>query len=136
MCCKSFWKKIIAITIGFLIGVFATNYAHKAIQGNSQLNDDTSLAYETNTYSLKIISMPEPNYTDIARLNKTAGVVRLRVTFSASGQIGNVTVVERLPDGLTQKAIEAAQKIQFEPSLVFGEPVTENKIVEYNFSVY
>ena len=44
--------------------------------------------------------------------------------------------IEGLPDGLTEKAVEAAQKIKFNPDLVFGEPITEIKIVKYRFSIY
>ncbi len=142
MCCKSFWKRIIAFTLGVLIGVFATGLLHEIMQETSLLkgeNDDiggVSLTYRTTTYPLRIISMPEPGYTDAARQNQTVGVVRLRVMFLASGQIGKVTPVEGLPYGLTEKAIEAALNIEFKPLIVFGEPITATKIVEYRFSIY
>ena len=69
------------------------------------------------TQELKIISKPRPGYTDSARLNNIEGTVVLNVTFLASGQIGRVEPLERLPDGLTEQAIAAAKRISFEPAL-------------------
>ena len=122
MCCKSFWKKIVAFTMGLLIGVFASNLFHEIMQKSytSKADEDEiggiSLTYRTNTYPLRIISIPEPSYTDVARQHQIVGTVRLRVIFLASGQIGNVTPVEDLPYGLTEKSVEAALNIKFERS--------------------
>lgn len=66
----------------------------------------------------------------------TEGVVILRVTFLASGKVGEVTLVSGLTDELNQQAIEAARKIKFEPAKKNGVAVTVTKTVEYSFSLY
>ncbi len=85
---------------------------------------------------LEILSQPIPQYTNKARENKTEGVVRLRIAFTASGQIGNITSTNNLPDGLTEQAIAAARQIKFEPATRDGQPTTIVRIVEYNFTIY
>lgn len=82
-----------------------------------------------------ILFKPEPQYTDEARNNHTSGVVRLRAVLSADGQVRNIIPIKRLPDGLTEKAIEAAKQIRFTPASVNGQPVSQFIIVEYNFYV-
>jgi len=85
---------------------------------------------------LRILSKPRPGYTDDARLGSVEGTVVLRVTFLASGQIGSVQTIEGLPDGLTEKAIDAARQITFEPARRNGVPMSVTKNIEYTFSIY
>lgn len=85
---------------------------------------------------LQIISKPKPSYTDVARQNQVMGKVRLRVTFLASGEIGSVSTVSGLQDGLTEQAIAAAKQIRFKPAQAKGVPQTVTKQVEYSFSIY
>lgn len=85
---------------------------------------------------LRIISKPRPSYTDAARQNQVTGVVRLKVTFLASGQIGSISPVSGLSYGLTEQAIAAARQIKFEPQKVNGQPQTVSKTIEYSFSIY
>jgi protein TonB len=88
------------------------------------------------TQALRIISKPRPGYTDSARQNNVQGTVILRVTFLASGQVGSISAVKGLPNGLTEQAIAAARRISFEPKKVdgVGQPVTRQ--IEYTFSIY
>lgn len=88
------------------------------------------------TTPLKILSKPRPNYTDMARIYNISGVVRVRITFLASGQIGSVTPVSKLPFGLTNSAIQAARLLSFEPARKGDQPYSVTKIVEYNFVLY
>ncbi|HXG83376.1 MAG TPA: energy transducer TonB [Pyrinomonadaceae bacterium] len=99
-------------------------------------NSKTSAASNSEKESLQIISKPKPDYTDEARQNQVAGTVRLRVDFLASGQIGNVSSISGLPDGLTEQAITAAKQIKFKPAAKNGKSITATKIVEYNFTIY
>jgi periplasmic protein TonB len=88
------------------------------------------------TQQLRIISKPRPGYTDAARQNNVQGTVILRVTFLASGQVGSISAVKGLPNGLTEQAIAAARRISFEPKKIggVGQPVTRQ--IEYTFSIY
>lgn len=85
---------------------------------------------------LKILSKPRAEYSDMARQHNVQGAVKLRVTFLSSGEIGDITAVSELPDGLTERAIAAAKRIKFEPAQRAGRPVTVTKVVEYSFSIY
>ena len=88
------------------------------------------------TQGLKILSKPRPGYTDAARTANVQGTVILRVTFLASGQIGSVSVVKGLPNGLSEQAIAAAKRIAFEPAKTNGQGQTVTKQIEYSFSIY
>lgn len=88
------------------------------------------------TQAMKITSKPKPSYTDAARTNVVQGTVILRVTFLASGQIGSISPVKGLPNGLTEQAIAAAKSIRFEPAKRDGTGLTVTKQVEYTFSIY
>jgi TonB family protein len=93
-------------------------------------------AAQDDASNIRLLSKPRPTYTDEARQNGTEGTVRLRVTFLSTGEVGTVQAMTSLPDGLTERAIEAAKQIQFEPSRVNGTPVTITKQIEYTFSIY
>jgi len=78
----------------------------------------------------RILTKPKPPYTDEARRNNVQGKVILKVTFLPSGQIGTISTIKGLPNGLTEQAIAAARSIKFET----GKAVT--KSIEYNFTMY
>jgi hypothetical protein len=79
----------------------------------------------------KILKQPRAKYTNIARKYNIQGVVRLRLTFLANGTIGDVGVVNKLPFGLTNSAINAAKTIEFVPGTA-----NISKTVEYRFTLY
>ena len=85
---------------------------------------------------LKVLSKPKAIYTDTAKDDDLEGTVLLRVTFQANGQIGGISVIKSLPDGLTDAAIDAAKQLKFEPARVNGAPMTVTKSVEYSFTLY
>ena len=82
---------------------------------------------------VRLLKKPEPSYTDEARKNKIAGTVILKVVFTSKGTVENIRVVRELPDGLTERAIEAAKKIKFVPAMKDGHPVSMWMQLEYNF---
>jgi protein TonB len=88
------------------------------------------------TSPLKILSKPRPGYTDAARQANVQGTVLLRVTFLASGQVGNISAVKGLSNGLTEQAIAAARRINFEPAKVNGVAQSITRQIEYTFSIY
>ena len=88
------------------------------------------------TVALKIISKPKAPFTDTARTQAIQGVVRLRVTFLSTGQIGSISPISGLSGGLTDSAIAAARNIKFEPAKKNGVPYTITKQVEYSFTLY
>lgn len=88
------------------------------------------------TSAFKILAKPRATYTDEARTNNVQGSVLVKVTLLASGQVGNVTVVRGLPNGLSERAIAAAKQIRFEPKKINGVPVSVTQTFEYTFSIY
>ncbi len=88
------------------------------------------------TENYKILSKPKAIYTPDARENGIKGTVRVKVTLLASGQIGPVTPVTRLPFGLTEEAIKAARNLRFEPRTIDGVPQSVVVTVDYRFDIY
>ena len=109
--------------------------AQEAPRGSS--NQRTEKVYKSTEVSRKVfvLSKPEPEYTEQARENKTEGSVILSAVFRSDGEVGDVAVLKGLPDGLNEKAIEAARGIKFEPALKEGRAVSQSVKVEYVFSV-
>jgi TonB family protein len=60
----------------------------------------------------------------------------LTIVFGADGRIKDIRTVRGLPDGLTESAIEAAQKIRFHPALLKGQPVSVRATLEFTFNLY
>lgn len=88
------------------------------------------------TTPLKVLSKPKAWYTELARIYEIQGVVRLRVTFLASGELGAISPVSYLPFGLTTSALRAARMIKFEPRTVNGVPQSSIATFEYGFTIY
>jgi len=88
------------------------------------------------TQAYKITFQPKATYTDEARSNNVQGAVRLKITLLASGQVGSIVPVTRLPNGLTEKAIAAAKQIRFEPKMINGVAVPVVITREYTFTIY
>src|SRR6185437_10966175 len=72
------------------------------------------------TTKARLISKPEPQYTEDARKNQIVGTVVLKVVFASSGQVTNIRTVSGLPYGLTERAIAAARQIKFQPATKDG----------------
>lgn len=84
----------------------------------------------------RLLSKPEPQYTEEARKNQVTGTVRLRVVFSSAGEVVQIKAVNSLPFGLTERAIAAARQIKFLPAQKGGRPVSVHMQLEYNFNLY
>lgn len=88
-----------------------------------------------NEFRAEITERPRPRYTDLAKENSTAGVVRLAVELKADGKVGFVVVIQSLPYGLTEQSIAAAKAIKFKPLLKDNKPVTTIELIENLFEV-
>ena len=75
-------------------------------------------------------------YTQEARDNKIEGLVILSVVFGADAQIRDFELVQGLPYGLNEKAIEAAKKIRFEPAMKDGQPVSVRGNLQFTFNLH
>ncbi|MFN2493230.1 MAG: energy transducer TonB [Pyrinomonadaceae bacterium] len=84
----------------------------------------------------RVLSKPEPQYTEDARKNQVTGTVVLRAVFTSGGQVTNIRAVSGLPYGLTERAIAAARNIKFVPATKDGRTVSMYIQLEYNFNLY
>ena len=84
----------------------------------------------------RIISRPEPQYTEEARKNQISGTVVLRAVLGSNGSVSGIRAVSGLPFGLTEKAIAAAHQIKFVPAQKDGRAVSQYIQIEYNFNLY
>ena len=87
-------------------------------------------------YKAVIVSKPAPGYTEEARKNNVMGIVRLRAVLGDTGRVSGLSVVKSLPDGLTEKALEAAGHMVFLPAIREGRRVSQYVVIEYNFNIY
>ena len=83
----------------------------------------------------KLLTKPEPQYTEAARREGISGTVVLKAVFSSTGQVTNIRVVKGLPYGLTERAIAVARGIRFTPAMKDGKPVSMWMQLEYNFNL-
>ena len=88
------------------------------------------------TTKVKLLSKPEPGYTESARNAQTTGTVVLRCVFAGDGSVKHILVLQALPNGLTQQSIIAAKKIKFIPATLNGKPVSMWMQLEYNYNLF
>lgn len=104
-------------------------------ENNFAKKSSTSKKRSKKTAELIILTKPPAIYTDFARFYEINGRVDLRVTFLANGTIGAITIVSKLPFGLTVQAVAAARGISFKPAMKDGAAYSVEKIIEYNFTL-
>jgi TonB family protein len=123
--------------IVLLTGLFLTfNFYCSGQQTNSDVKSKPP--------EVKITNLARANYTDEVRQKGVEGWVILRLTFLATGEIGDVIYVKESSKkqkltkrGLVAEAMKVAKKIQFTPATdENGNPVTVTKEVEYSFTIY
>jgi TonB family protein len=88
------------------------------------------------TTKARLLSKPEPVYTEEARQAQVIGTVVLKVVFASDGTVKHILVVEALPGGLTEQSVRAARRIRFIPATLDGKPVSMFIQLEYNFNLY
>lgn len=84
----------------------------------------------------RLISKPEPPYTQVARNQQVTGTVVLRCVFASDGTVKHILIVQALPSGLTEQSIAAAKMIKFIPATINGKPVSMWMQLEYNYYLY
>jgi TonB family protein len=100
------------------------------------LDDPGTFGAREVTQKARVLSKPEPSYTEAARIAGVEGTVVLRAVFAADGEVKNIFVLQGLSHGFTTTVVNAARKIKFEPALKDGKPVSMRIQLEYNFNLY
>jgi TonB family protein len=85
---------------------------------------------------VRVLSKPEPTYTEQARKHEITGTVVIRCVFSSRGTVTNLHVVSGLPDGLDDRALIAARRMKFLPAVKDGHFVSMWMELQYNFNLY
>jgi TonB family protein len=105
-------------------------------EGNDPNGPESILKASMVSQRARVLSKPEPQYTEEARRNQITGTVVLRAVFSKTGDVTNIRAVSSLPFGLTERAIAAARQIRFLPAMKDNHPVSVHMQLEYNFNLY
>lgn len=84
----------------------------------------------------RIISAPEPEFSEEARKAKYQGVCVLSLVVGPDGRPRDIRVARSLGLGLDEKAIEAVKTWTFEPAKKDGKDVAVQINVEVNFHLY
>lgn len=124
---------------GFRIGYFGNTGGHSFRSGGGPPmgpGNGDDIPWASERVKPRILYKEKARYTEDARVKQVQGAVVLRATFSADGRITDIFVVRGLPEGLTEMAIEAAQRIRFRPAIRDGAPVSVRASLEYNFVLY
>lgn len=83
--------------------------------------DEWRVANYTRFTKPKLLNRLKPDYTSKARSNKVQGIVRLRVRVGTDGKVKEASVIEGLPDGLNEMALETAYRMRFSPAMKNGQ---------------
>lgn len=110
----------------------ASESQEKKGEQSEKQNDDSIQPMDPSTRPI-ILYQEKAEYTKEAKDNKVEGTVILSLVFGADAKLSDIKVVRELPDGLTEKAIEAAQTIRFKPAEKDGKPVSVRGKLEYTF---
>jgi TonB family protein len=101
--------------------------------------DETEESVEdTPKYSrpLFVLRRPRARYSMSGRENNVQGTVNLKVVFQADGKIGEIIVIKKLDNSLTEAAVDAARGIKFLPAEIDGKTVDVTRTVAYTFTIY
>ncbi len=83
---------------------------------------------------LKILEQPKPELPTNYLTLDVQGTVVLKIQFLDFGEIGEITPLKTLPNGLTERAVVAARKINSDPEKKDGKPVTVRREIQYYYS--
>jgi TonB family protein len=84
----------------------------------------------------RVLSAPDPEYSEEARKAKLSGTAVLAVAINENGGVDDVEVVRHLEPSLDQKAIDAVKQWQFAPATKDGKPVAVQLNVDVTFKLY
>jgi protein TonB len=80
----------------------------------------------------KAITLPKPEYPDIARAAHASGTVVVQVLIDEDGTVVSAHAVSGHP--LLQAAAEgAAREARYAPTKLSGQPVKVTGVIQYNF---
>ena len=133
---KIFKSSVRVLAFFLLFANYSPTYEQSASPSASPGNRETIYKGKEVDQKPRVKKKPEPSYTKDARKHGVEGTVVIRCVFAATGQVTNIHVISGLPDGLTERAIKAAEKIKFVPAMKDGKPVSFWIELQYNFHLF
>jgi len=120
-----------------LINKMSKTYIARA-SDRPDLNDPTYPVSGKNGYSFpRCTYCPPAEFSEAARTAKFQGTVTLVCVVTPEGRATDIHALNKLPGGLTQKAIEAVQRWEFQPATdSSGNPVAVRQVIEVTFHLY
>ena len=82
------------------------------------------------TKKAEILFVPGPGFTG-AEASNVNGQIKLRVVLCPRGFVSNIKLLSKLPDNVSEKAVQAAQQIRFIPAEKDGKRVAQFATVGY-----
>jgi TonB family protein len=134
----------VTASAGFGNGTATGNGGHRVVVGgdsnfDKHVIEDKKLETKTVATALTtpavIVYKPTPQYSEEAVRAKVEGVIKLRVTLTATGHVEILTALNSLGYGLDERAIAAAQQIKFKPAQQEGKDVDSTVVVSIIFEL-
>jgi TonB family protein len=125
-------KHLLAATVLVLVQLNQTPFAQNA---NTNSNQSERVYSGKEVDQRAVIKEPRPSakYTRQACKKGIRGLVLLQAVLTSKGVVEEIEVINGLPEGLTESAIEATHKIKFTPALKDGHPVSVRMKLEIDF---
>lgn len=136
----SFLKRILPFMMTLIIGaglgsVFGVHRTARGGGGPGHYRHTFKREIACGSTPLRVLSQPEKRYTPEALENQTTGVVKLLVRFNPDGTATVIEQISTLPYGLTEEAVRVAEQTRFIPATLNGQPVAQDKEMNYIFSL-
>jgi TonB family protein len=87
-----------------------------------------------NVQSSKLVFKPQPIYPQEAKQARIQGIVRFDVRIAETGEVSNLSVVSGHPL-LVPSALEAVRQWRYQPTLLNGQPVQVQTVVDVNYTL-
>ena len=81
------------------------------------------------------VNLVKPDYTPEALQAGTTGDIKLSLELDEQGRVTSVSRLSVLPNGLTERAIEAARKSTFRPAMRDGKPAKGTGLLTFSFKI-
>ena len=99
---------------------------------NGTRKDEEIVTAKEATTRLRIVDKPPPNFSE----TRAGGTGSLRAVFSADGTVKHILVIHKVDPEFDRACILAAKRIQFEPAVKDGRPVSMILELEYARHIY
>jgi TonB family protein len=108
-----------------ILSTFWNNVPHRA-----RLRIPGAVRAEDAVNPPEVVKYVEPIYTDAARKNRVEGYVLLDIRIDKTGDVRDIVILQELPWGLSQAAIDAVKQWKFRPATTRDGTPVESLISE------